>query len=74
MSCGHPCPLTCHPGPCPSAEGCRKRVNLRCPCRRIKQAAICCEAMQQGKGQLPQLKCDQTCLELKRKNGKEQVR
>ena len=29
--CGHPCPLSCHPGPCPS---CQVRVEMRCYCDR----------------------------------------
>lgn len=38
LSCGHSCPLTCHPGAC--ADVCRRRVTLRCPCKRLKKVSI----------------------------------
>ena len=37
LPCGHRCPRQCHPGSCPSPEKCRRKVTLRCSCRRIKK-------------------------------------
>ena len=38
LPCGHSCSLTCHPGAC--ADVCRRRVTLRCPCKRLKKVSI----------------------------------
>ena len=38
LPCGHSCSLTCHPGAC--ADVCRRRVTLRCSCKRLKKVSI----------------------------------
>ncbi|XP_059063722.1 NF-X1-type zinc finger protein NFXL2 isoform X2 [Cryptomeria japonica] len=40
-NCTHLCPEICHPGPCPSAQICRKKVMVRCSCQRLKREWIC---------------------------------
>ncbi|KAF8629368.1 hypothetical protein AX17_005664 [Amanita inopinata Kibby_2008] len=37
--CGHPCPLLCHPGPCPP---CQITTQIPCPCPRHKLIAFRC--------------------------------
>ncbi|THV07076.1 hypothetical protein K435DRAFT_833781 [Dendrothele bispora CBS 962.96] len=38
-SCTHPCPLLCHPGPCPP---CKVTIELKCNCPRQRVIAIKC--------------------------------
>ncbi|XP_064481964.1 NF-X1-type zinc finger protein NFXL1-like [Ornithodoros turicata] len=41
LECSHRCPVTCHDGPCPPRSVCKKKVSLKCPCRRIKVEGSC---------------------------------
>lgn len=41
LTCGHRCPLNCHQSDCPSSDTCRKKVSLRCACKRLKKDIIC---------------------------------
>ncbi|GIY84144.1 NF-X1-type zinc finger protein NFXL1 [Caerostris extrusa] len=34
MSCGHRCILICHSGPCSEQKQCKKKIVLRCPCKK----------------------------------------
>uniref|UniRef100_A0A6M2EAB8 NF-X1-type domain-containing protein n=1 Tax=Amblyomma tuberculatum TaxID=48802 RepID=A0A6M2EAB8_9ACAR len=43
LECGHRCPLNCHPGACAQPSQCRKKVTVRCPCKRRKVEGPCCE-------------------------------
>lgn len=43
LACSHRCPLTCHPGECAPRSQCRKRVTVRCPCKRRKAEGPCSE-------------------------------
>ncbi|KAK7437497.1 FKBP12-associated protein [Stygiomarasmius scandens] len=38
-SCSHPCPLLCHPGPCPP---CKVVMDVRCHCIRQKVIGVLC--------------------------------
>eukprot|EP01018_Ginkgo_biloba_P000730 Gb_02007 [translate_table: standard] len=40
-NCTHLCPEICHPGSCPSAKTCRKKVTVRCSCQRLKKEWFC---------------------------------
>ncbi|KAJ7039810.1 hypothetical protein C8F04DRAFT_996217 [Mycena alexandri] len=40
-SCSHPCPLLCHPGPCPP---CRVTTDVKCGCPQGKVLALRCGA------------------------------
>lgn len=44
--CGHPCPLACHPGPCPP---CQVTTRLECYCPQKKILAFRC-GLDQGRG------------------------
>jgi len=58
LPCGHKCRVNCHPGDCPDAGVCRKKVKVTCPCGRIKQEETC------HKNQLGyRVQCDSVCLE-----------
>lgn len=59
ISCSHRCMKECHSGPCSDPTSCRKRVTIRCPCRRIKKDAICHLVIS---GQVV-VECDEVCLE-----------
>nr|CAH7743895.1 unnamed protein product [Callosobruchus chinensis] len=39
--CGHRCKADCHPGSCPNAEQCKKKVKMTCKCKRIKKEFSC---------------------------------
>ncbi|KIL58249.1 hypothetical protein M378DRAFT_27649 [Amanita muscaria Koide BX008] len=46
--CGHPCPILCHPGPCPP---CQVTTQLPCPCPRGKVVTFRCgDEFSAGKG------------------------
>lgn len=62
LLCGHCCPLLCHPGDCPPASSCKRKVTLRCPCKRIKKVVRCFEK------ELPTSPppCDKECLKIQR--------
>lgn len=68
LSCGHRCPLQCHAGNCSPPEDCKKKVNLRCPCRRIKKEARCFERHQK----IP--KCDAECRRVQEEKEEERRR
>ncbi|GBG68527.1 hypothetical protein CBR_g3071 [Chara braunii] len=48
--CSHLCPELCHPGPCPKATECHKKVTVRCACRRLKKEMVCSDAQAAVKG------------------------
>ena len=62
--CGHPCPLKCHPGPCPP---CQVTTHLKCYCPRQKILTFTCgidtkenlRSRAQGKGR--NLSCGEVC-------------
>lgn len=57
--CGHPCPLQCHPGPCPS---CQVTTRLECYCPRKKIIAFRCGLDQKhGKIQAKNVSCGEVC-------------
>ncbi|KIK58128.1 hypothetical protein GYMLUDRAFT_121780, partial [Collybiopsis luxurians FD-317 M1] len=53
-SCSHPCPLLCHPGPCPS---CKVITDFPCGCIRQQLVAVRC-------GENTQVSCRQTCSKM----------
>ncbi|KAF9445356.1 hypothetical protein P691DRAFT_710436 [Macrolepiota fuliginosa MF-IS2] len=55
--CGHPCPLPCHPGPCPP---CQVTTRLTCYCPRKSTIAFRC-GLDQGKGKTKNLSCGNVC-------------
>ena len=56
--CGHPCPLACHPGPCPP---CQITTQLECYCPNKKLLAFRCGA-DQGRGtKRRDLSCGSIC-------------
>ncbi|KAI4470848.1 nuclear transcription factor x-box binding 1 nfx1 [Holotrichia oblita] len=59
--CGHRCRSNCHSGPCVSKEGCKKKVKIACPCKRIKKE-FSCEIARQG---LAVVNCDEICEQKK---------
>ncbi|XP_015921379.2 NF-X1-type zinc finger protein NFXL1 [Parasteatoda tepidariorum] len=59
MSCSHRCILSCHAGECASRENCKKKVSLRCPCKRIKKEVICSSLINNES----KIICDQECFE-----------
>ena len=40
LSCGHRCPLQCHPGPCLDVKKCSKKTLVRCTCKRMKKVTL----------------------------------
>ena len=59
--CGHPCPLPCHPGPCPS---CMITIQYPCHCGRDVIALVCSRAKPTtgGKVNLPSSRsCGRKC-------------
>lgn len=60
MSCGHRCMKECHSGPCSGPEKCRKRVPVRCPCKRIRKDFLCPLVIS---GEVKVVECDDICLE-----------
>lgn len=59
--CGHKCRSNCHPGECPGADACRKKIKLSCPCGRVKKDTTC-DIVRQGK---TAISCDDECQEKK---------
>uniref|UniRef100_A0A1B6MK23 PHD-type domain-containing protein n=1 Tax=Graphocephala atropunctata TaxID=36148 RepID=A0A1B6MK23_9HEMI len=57
--CGHRCSHNCHPGLCPDADLCRRKVKVTCPCRRIKKDVQCVTV----RAQQAVLQCDSVCKE-----------
>ncbi|KAF8067912.1 hypothetical protein FPV67DRAFT_1626152 [Lyophyllum atratum] len=53
--CGHPCPLPCHPGPCPP---CQVTTRLECYCPQKKIMAFRCGV---DKGKKRDLSCGSVC-------------
>ncbi|KIK58127.1 hypothetical protein GYMLUDRAFT_45677 [Collybiopsis luxurians FD-317 M1] len=53
-SCSHPCPLLCHPGPCPP---CKVITEIPCGCIRQQPVAVRC-------GENTQVSCRQTCSKM----------
>lgn len=59
--CGHPCPIPCHPGPCPP---CQVTTQLRCHCS-SKVLSFKCSNLSpsKGNGGIPaDLSCGNTCF------------
>ncbi|KAL1690222.1 hypothetical protein GGG16DRAFT_56132 [Schizophyllum commune] len=54
--CGHACPLTCHPGPCPP---CQVRIELECYCPRRRVIAFRCSGRQANAANLAS--CGEPC-------------
>ncbi|XP_054708933.1 NF-X1-type zinc finger protein NFXL1-like [Uloborus diversus] len=61
ISCGHRCTLLCHAGLCSTIENCKKKITVRCPCKRRKREIQCCNQTKNGN----HLECDDECLEQK---------
>ena len=40
ISCGHACALDCHAGLCTDPSQCKKKIVLRCPCKRLKKVYL----------------------------------
>ncbi|KAK7066648.1 NF-X1-type zinc finger protein nfxl1 [Halocaridina rubra] len=70
ISCGHRCTKDCHSGSCSEPEKCRKRVPLRCACKRIKKDFLCTLVVA-GEAKL---ECDSVCLEKKKATEEEERR
>jgi NF-X1-type zinc finger protein NFXL1 len=75
-SCTHTCQEVCHAGPCPE-NLCKKRVVVKCPCKRIKKEMLCIKAQEirTTRGIDVQsvlvLDCDSVCEEMKREREKQ---
>lgn len=63
MLCGHRCTMVCHTGLCATGESCKKKITLRCPCKRIKKEMQC--STQQKK--VTVLSCDDECITIQEK-------
>uniref|UniRef100_T1IPI9 NF-X1-type domain-containing protein n=1 Tax=Strigamia maritima TaxID=126957 RepID=T1IPI9_STRMM len=59
ISCGHRCPQNCHPGTCPVTNDCKKKISLRCPCKRMKKDVFCHVSKK------IKFDCDEKCDQLK---------
>ncbi|CAH1115827.1 unnamed protein product [Psylliodes chrysocephalus] len=55
--CGHRCKSNCHPGPCPNAEQCKKKVKVPCKCKRIRKE-YSCETVRKN---MAIVECDEIC-------------
>ncbi|GAQ89009.1 hypothetical protein KFL_004790030 [Klebsormidium nitens] len=66
--CAHTCQEVCHAGACPHPEQCRKKTNVRCPCRRQKKDWPCTDVRaaqaKSGNQTLELLSCDKECRKL----------
>lgn len=60
MLCGHRCTMICHKKDCDTGENCKKKITLRCPCKRQKKEIQC---SQQLKNPLL-LSCDDNCIDV----------
>ncbi|XP_035220753.1 NF-X1-type zinc finger protein NFXL1-like isoform X2 [Stegodyphus dumicola] len=58
MSCGHRCIFPCHPGPCADRDNCKKKIILRCSCKRKKKEIRCCTQIKDN----TDLLCDSECF------------
>lgn len=56
-NCSHPCPLDCHPGPCPP---CQVALVVRCPSHGTSLTVKCSTASTNDAALTPV--CDETCL------------
>ncbi|KAJ3984020.1 hypothetical protein F5890DRAFT_102720 [Lentinula detonsa] len=54
ISCSHPCPLLCHPGPCPP---CKVIMDVPCECIRQQIVSVRC-------GEHTHVSCGQTCSKM----------
>ncbi|KAI0042826.1 hypothetical protein FA95DRAFT_1499565 [Auriscalpium vulgare] len=61
--CGHPCPLSCHPGPCPP---CMITTQTPCYCGKHTISAICSRMSlrKNGKAAPPNLSCGNGCRKM----------
>jgi len=59
-ACGHPCPLPCHPGPCPP---CRITRQLPCHCGKQTISMRCSHALASKSPSMPvvNLSCERQC-------------
>jgi NF-X1-type zinc finger protein NFXL1 len=70
--CNHRCSQRCHPGECTASVplACRKKVSLRCACKRIKTEVKCDEAQRlrgdRARTENQLLACDEGCAALRR--------
>ncbi|GAB6023932.1 NF-X1-type zinc finger protein nfxl1 [Chamberlinius hualienensis] len=60
MDCGHRCFSRCHVGPCTDSDGCKKKVVVRCKCKRLKQE-FPCNLLRKGD---VEVNCDAECQQL----------
>lgn len=67
FECGHRCKSTCHSGPCPNSELCKKKVKIFCACKRIRKEFSC--ELVRNKSAI--INCDEMC-EQKKKEEKKQ--
>ncbi|KAL1517103.1 hypothetical protein ABEB36_000911 [Hypothenemus hampei] len=67
--CGHRCKANCHPGDCPLADLCKKKIKITCKCRRLKKE-FQCETVRKG---LAIIECDEVCLEIQMEEEKKKV-
>eukprot|EP00899_Mesostigma_viride_P018045 jgi/Mesvir1/26241/Mv05719-RA.2 len=58
--CTHTCTAMCHGGPCPQPTQCKRKVTIRCPCRRLKKEVVCSQ-LQAAAGPSTLLPCDEQC-------------
>ncbi|XP_071087920.1 NF-X1-type zinc finger protein NFXL1-like [Haliotis cracherodii] len=70
LPCGHQCASTCHNGACPNADQCKKKVTLRCSCRRKKKEVICHTVQRPDGGEKAVLDCDDVCEKTKEEKKK----
>lgn len=57
-SCEHPCPLTCHPGPCPP---CKITMEIKCGCPRKRPMIIRCSDAQNTEITDTAMSCGERC-------------
>lgn len=60
MSCNHRCIMVCHAGPCSDREQCKKKVTIRCPCKRQKKEVQCLSLLKNA----TELICNDECVKL----------
>jgi transcriptional repressor NF-X1 len=57
-TCSHPCPLPCHPGPCPP---CAVTTAVPCHCGKHTRSFRCSNLVPRTNGGQPEMSCAQTC-------------
>lgn len=56
--CNHPCPLPCHPGPCPP---CAVTTSVPCHCGKDTRSFRCSNLAPTGNQARPEMSCGQRC-------------